>query len=29
MKRMTMRLDKYRHVMPDGRPAQAEVGMPI
>jgi len=29
MKRMTMRLDKYRHVMPDGRLAQAEVGMPI
>lgn len=29
MKRMTMRLDKRRHVMPDGRPAQAEVGMPI
>jgi taurine dioxygenase len=29
MKRMTMRLDRYRHVMPDGRLAQSEVGMPI
>jgi taurine dioxygenase len=29
MKRMTMNLDKYRHVMPDGRLAVAEVGMPI
>ncbi len=29
MKRMTMQLDKYRHVMPDGRLAQSEVGMPI
>jgi taurine dioxygenase len=29
MKRMTMTLDKYRHVMPDGRLAQSEVGMPI
>jgi taurine dioxygenase len=29
MKRMTMNLDKYRHVMPDGRPAVSEVGMPI
>ena len=29
MKRMTMNLDKYRHVMPDGKLAVAEVGMPI
>jgi taurine dioxygenase len=29
MKRMTMTLDRYRHVMPDGRLAQSEVGMPI
>lgn len=29
MKRMTMRLDKYCHVLPDGRLAQSEVGMPI
>jgi taurine dioxygenase len=29
MKRMTMNLDKYRHVLPDGRPAASEVGMPI
>lgn len=29
MKRMTMNLDKYRHVMPDGRLALSEVGMPI
>jgi taurine dioxygenase len=29
MKRMTMKLDRYRHVMPDGRLAQSEVGMPI
>lgn len=29
MKRMTMNLDKYRHVLPDGRLAQSEVGMPI
>jgi taurine dioxygenase len=29
MKRMTMRLDKYRHVMPDGKLAVSEVGMPI
>jgi alpha-ketoglutarate-dependent taurine dioxygenase len=29
MKRMTMQLDKYRHVMPDGKPAVSEVGMPI
>jgi taurine dioxygenase len=29
MKRMTMTLDKYRHVLPDGRLAQSEVGMPI
>jgi taurine dioxygenase len=29
MKRMTMNLDKYRHVMPDGRVAASEVGMPI
>ena len=29
MKRMTMQLDKYRHVMPDGKLAASEVGMPI
>lgn len=29
MKRMTMQLDRRRHVMPDGRLAQSEVGMPI
>lgn len=29
MKRMTMQLDRYRHVMPDGRLAQSDVGMPI
>ena len=29
MKRMTMNLDRYRHVMPDGKLAQSEVGMPI
>jgi len=29
MKRMTMTLDRRRHVMPDGRPAQSEIGMPI
>ncbi|HXP05283.1 MAG TPA: TauD/TfdA family dioxygenase [Stellaceae bacterium] len=29
MKRMTMNLDKYRHVMPDGKLAVSEVGMPI
>jgi taurine dioxygenase len=29
MKRMTMNLDPRRHVMPDGRLAQSEVGMPI
>ncbi|MBV9968564.1 MAG: TauD/TfdA family dioxygenase, partial [Xanthobacteraceae bacterium] len=29
MKRVTMRLDKYRHVLPDGALAQSEVGMPI
>src|SRR5262245_37516961 len=29
MKRMTMDLDRSRHVMPDGRLAQSEVGMPI
>ena len=29
MKRMTMRLDRRRHVMPDGRLAQSEIGMPI
>jgi taurine dioxygenase len=29
MKRMTMKLDRYRHVMPDGRLARSEVGMPI
>jgi len=29
MKRMTMSLDKHRHVLPDGALAQSEVGMPI
>jgi alpha-ketoglutarate-dependent taurine dioxygenase len=29
MKRMTMRLDRYRHVIPNGRLARSEVGMPI
>jgi putative 2-oxoglutarate oxygenase len=29
MKRMTMNLDRHRHVIPDGRPAQSDVGMPI
>jgi taurine dioxygenase len=29
MKRMTMQLDRHRHVMPDGRLAQSDVGMPI
>lgn len=29
MKRMTMTLDKYCHVIPDGRLAVSEVGMPI
>jgi len=29
MKRMTMSLDRYRHVLPDGKLAAAEVGMPI
>jgi taurine dioxygenase len=29
MKRMTMNLDRYRHVLPDGKLAQSEVGMPI
>jgi taurine dioxygenase len=29
MKRMTMTLDRHRHVVPDGRLAQSEVGMPI
>jgi taurine dioxygenase len=29
MKRMTMNLDRHRHVVPDGRLAQSEVGMPI
>ena len=29
MKRMTMTLDRHRHVMPDGRLAQSEIGMPI
>ena len=29
MKRMTMSLDRHRHVVPDGRLAQSEVGMPI
>ena len=29
MKRMTMKLDRYRHVLPDGKLAVSEVGMPI
>ena len=29
MKRLTMNLDRHRHVMPDGRLAQSEIGMPI
>ena len=29
MKRMTMRLDPAAHVVPDGRLAQSEIGMPI
>ena len=29
MKRMTMNLDRHRHVMPDGALAVSEVGMPI
>ncbi len=29
MKRMTMNLDRSRHVTPDGRLSQSEVGMPI
>jgi len=29
MKRMTIKLDRYRHVVPDGRLAQSEIGMPI
>jgi len=29
MKRMTMTLDRHQHVVPDGRLAQSEVGMPI
>ncbi len=29
MKRLTMTLDRHRHVLPDGRLAQSEVGMPI
>jgi taurine dioxygenase len=29
MKRMTMSLDRHRHVVPDGRLAQSEIGMPI
>jgi taurine dioxygenase len=29
MKRMTMQLDRRHHVMPDGRLAQSEIGMPI
>lgn len=29
MKRLTMNLDRHHHVMPDGRLAQSEVGMPI
>ena len=29
MKRLTMNLDRHRHVLPDGRLAQSEVGMPI
>jgi taurine dioxygenase len=29
MKRMTMRLDPQSHVIPDGRLAQSDIGMPI
>jgi len=29
MKRMTIKLDRYHHVMPDCRLAQSEIGMPI
>jgi taurine dioxygenase len=29
MKRMTMKLDRHHHVVPDGRLSQSEVGMPI
>ena len=29
MKRVTMSLDSYRHVLPDAKLAQSEVGMPI
>jgi taurine dioxygenase len=29
MNRMTMNLDRYRHVLPDGKLAASEVGMPI
>ena len=29
MKRMTMNLDRYHHVLPDGRLAQSGIGMPI
>jgi alpha-ketoglutarate-dependent taurine dioxygenase len=29
MKRMTMNLDRYTHVLPDGKLALSEVGMPI
>jgi taurine dioxygenase len=29
MKRLTMQLDRHCHVLPDGRPAQSEIGMPI
>jgi taurine dioxygenase len=29
MKRMTMQLDHHHHVIPDGGPAQSEIGMPI
>ena len=29
MKRMTMKLDRHHHVIPDGGPAQSEIGMPI
>jgi taurine dioxygenase len=29
MKRMTMNLDRYHHVLPEGRLAHSEIGMPI
>ena len=29
MKRMTMNLDRYHHVSPEGRLAHSEIGMPI